>query len=108
MVAETLPDALSLRGRRALVTGGSRGIGRAIAVEFGRRGAYVAVNFASREDAAQEVVAAIEQAGGRGFAVGFDVGDAAAVKTGFSAATEQLGGLDILVNNAGISIDALL
>jgi 3-oxoacyl-[acyl-carrier protein] reductase len=90
------------------VTGGSRGIGRAIAVTLAARGAHVAVNFRSGEAAAVQVCAEIEAAGGRAFAVGFDVADAAATKDGMARAVETLGGLDILVNNAGISIDALL
>jgi 3-oxoacyl-[acyl-carrier protein] reductase len=104
----TLPDSLSLDGRRALVTGASRGIGRAIAVLLASRGAAVAVNFRSGEAAAAQVCAEIEAAGGRAIAVGFDVADAAAVKEGIGKVVEQLGGLEILVNNAGISIDALL
>lgn len=104
----TAPASTDLQGRRALVTGGSRGIGRAIAVELARRGAAVAVNYARSEGAAAEVVAEIEAAGGKAIAVGFDVGDADAVTAGFKQVTDGLGGLDILVNNAGVSIDALL
>ena len=103
-----LPPSLDLTGRRALVTGGSRGIGRAIATTLAARGAHVAVNYARGEAAANEVVAAIEAAGGKAIAVGFDISDADAVTAGFKRVVEQLGGLDILVNNAGISIDALL
>jgi len=103
-----LPASLDLTGRRALVTGGSRGIGRAIATTLAARGAHVAVNYARGEAAANEVVAAIEAAGGKAIAVGFDISDGDAVTAGFKQVTEQLGGLDILVNNAGISIDALL
>lgn len=103
-----LPAALSLAGRVALVTGGSRGIGRAIATTLAARGAAVAVNYASREDAAREVVDAITAAGGKAIAVGFDVSDAAAVDAGVARVVAELGGLHILVNNAGVSIDALL
>lgn len=106
--SNALPASLDLTGRRALVTGGSRGIGRAIAITLAARGAAVAVNYARGEAAAREVVAAIEDAGGKAVAVGFDVSDADAVAAGFKQVTEALGGLDILVNNAGISIDALL
>ncbi|MGH1341237.1 MAG: 3-oxoacyl-ACP reductase family protein [Nannocystales bacterium] len=106
--SNALPASLDLSGRRALVTGGSRGIGRAIAITLASRGAAVAVNYARGEAAAREVVGAIEDAGGTAVAVGFDVSDADAVTAGFKQVTEALGGLDILVNNAGISIDALL
>ena len=106
--ASTLPSSLSLQGHVALVTGGSRGIGRAIALLLAARGAKVAVNYARRSDAAKRVVAAVEQAGGEAMAVGFDVADPDAAAAGVQAVVDQLGGLQILVNNAGISIDALL
>lgn len=107
-MGRTLPASLDLTGRRALVTGASRGIGRAIAQMLAERGAVVAVNYRSGEAAAREVCDAISAAGGTAHAVGFDVADAAAVDAGMAAVVEQLGGLEILVNNAGISIDALL
>ena len=98
----------NLDGRAALVTGASRGIGRAIALELGRQGARVAVNFVSSEVAADEVVAEIEAAGGEAFALQGDVSrsdDAAAI---VKATTERFGSIDILVNNAGITRDMLL
>lgn len=98
----------ALAGRVALVTGGSRGIGRAICVALARRGATVAVNYASRVDAAEETAALVEQAGGKGMAVGFDIGDPDAVTEGVKRVGKELGGLDILVNNAGIAINGLL
>jgi 3-oxoacyl-[acyl-carrier protein] reductase len=98
----------ALKGRVALVTGGSRGIGRAICVALARRGATVVVNYASREDAALETVATIEQAGGQGVIAGFDVSDAAAVTDAIKRIGKDQGGLDILVNNAGIAINGLL
>src|SRR6476661_396169 len=98
----------ALQGRVALVTGGSRGIGRAIAIALGKRGAKVIVNYASREDAARETVAAIEAAGGTGACVGFDVANSAAVTDAVKAIGKDHGGLDILVNNAGVAVNGLL
>ena len=72
------------------------------------RGATLVVNYAKGEAAAREVCAAIEQAGGKAVALGFDVGDDAAVDAAIKHVVETLGGLDILVNNAGVSIDALM
>jgi 3-oxoacyl-[acyl-carrier protein] reductase len=95
-------------GRVALVTGGSRGIGRAIAEKLGADGHRVAVNYRSRRDAADEAVAAIVAGGGEAVAVGGDVGDAAAVATIFGAVEEAFGSIGILVNNAGITADDLL
>jgi 3-oxoacyl-[acyl-carrier protein] reductase len=97
-----------LQGRVALVTGGSRGIGRAIALALGKRGAKVVVNYASREDAAREVVAAIEATGGQAVAAGFDVANGAAVTDAIKQIGKDHGGLDILVNNAGVAINGLL
>lgn len=94
--------------RVALVTGGSRGIGRAIARELGSRGHRIAVNFASRPDAADETVAAIHEAGGAAITVPADVSDAGAVEAMFEAVEEQLGRVEILVNNAGITRDDLM
>ncbi|MFD8977938.1 MULTISPECIES: SDR family oxidoreductase [unclassified Streptomyces] len=95
-----------LEGRTALVTGGSRGIGRGIAERLGREGARVAVHYGSNETAAKETVTAIEAAGGEAFAIGQELGvpgDAAALWEAFDAAVGGDGGLDILVNNAGIA-----
>ncbi len=94
--------------RVALVTGGSRGIGRAIAMELAGRGAAVAVNYARNSDAADEVVQAIQSGGGRAMAIGTDVGDAEAVTAMFSAVEEELGRVEVLVNNAGITRDDLM
>lgn len=95
-------------GRVALVTGGSGGIGRAVALELAVRGHTVAVNYSTRPKAAEEVVAAIEDGGGTAIAVGADVGDETQVSAMFATVRQQLGGVDILVNNAGITRDGLL
>jgi 3-oxoacyl-[acyl-carrier protein] reductase len=104
----SLPESLRLAGRKALVTGASRGIGSAIARTLAARGAAVAINYAQSEAPALALRDEITAAGGTAIVVGFDVGDAAAVEAGFKTVALQLDGLDILVNNAGISIDALL
>ena len=97
-----------LEGRRALVTGGSRGIGRAICIELARAGASVAVNYNASEDAAREVVAAIEAEGGVAVALPGDIAESDQAAALVKAAADELGGLDILVNNAGITRDGLL
>ncbi|WP_274361518.1 3-oxoacyl-[acyl-carrier-protein] reductase [Paenibacillus thermotolerans] len=97
-----------LEGKTALVTGASRGIGRAIALELAGAGADVAVNYAGNEAAAQEVVAAIEAMGRKAFAIKANVGDAAQVDDMVSVTLERFGKIDILVNNAGITRDNLL
>lgn len=99
---------IDLSGRTALVTGASRGIGRAVALELASAGAAVAVNYRVRSDAADEVVAAIEAGGGKALAVQADVTDFEAVQAMTKAVVGELGGLDILVNNAGIIGDAYL
>jgi len=90
------------------VTGASRGIGRAVALRLARASHRVAVNYQANEEAARQVVAAIEQAGGTAIAVGADVGKAADVERLFAATVEQLGPVSVLVNNAGIVRDTLL
>jgi len=89
--------------RTAMVTGGSRGIGRAISLELARLGYAVTVNYATRPEAAQEVVAEIQAAGGRAISVGGDVGVAADRQELVRRTLEEFGRLDVLVNNAGIT-----
>ncbi|MBI3031643.1 MAG: glucose 1-dehydrogenase [Candidatus Rokubacteria bacterium] len=87
----------------ALVTGASRGIGRAIAVELAAADVTVVINYVQRREEAEAAVAAIQGAGGRALAVQADVSDRGAVEAMFRAIDERLGRLDILVNNAGIA-----
>ena len=91
-----------LLGKKALVTGGSRGIGAATAIALAAAGADVALTYNSSAEAAAEVVKEIETLGRRGFAFEVDAADAVAVADGVARAADQLGGLDILVNNAGV------
>src|SRR5262245_28730585 len=91
-----------LEGKVALVTGASRGIGRAIALRLACDGAALVVNYAGNAEAAQGVVAEVESFGGRAVAVRADVGVVADVERLFDATFEHFGRLDILVNNAGI------
>ena len=97
-----------LTGRACLVTGGSRGIGRAIALELGQHGASVAVGYASNKDAAEQVVAEIETRGGEAFAFGCDVQDPDAIEPAVASVLERFGKIDVLVNNAGITRDRSL
>jgi 3-oxoacyl-[acyl-carrier protein] reductase len=98
----------ALEGRVALVTGGSRGIGRAICEALGRRGAKVIINYAAREDAARETAALVEAAGGTAALAPFDVADAEAVTAAMKQLGKDHGGLAILVNNAGVAINGLV
>lgn len=91
-----------LDGHVALVTGGSRGIGRATCLRLAEAGASVAVNYRQQRDAAREVVGRIEAGGGRALALQADVADRAAVEAMASRVRDELGTVDILVNNAGI------
>ncbi len=98
----------TLAGQVALVTGGSRGIGRAIALRLAAAGATVVVNYRENAPAAEETVRLIAAAGGRACAARFDVGDAEAVRVGVQTIVDEHGRLDLLVNNAGLAVDALL
>ena len=97
-----------LAGKIAVVTGGSRGIGRATSIALAEAGALVLVNYRSNEEAAKQTLSLIEEAGGQAELVCFDVADPESVDRGLKAAIERHGRIDILVNNAGISIDQLL
>ena len=97
-----------LAGKVAIVTGGSRGIGRAVSIALAGAGAHVLVNYRSNEEAAKETLRRIEEAGGTGEILGFDVSDPESVDAAIKDAARRLGHIDILVNNAGISIDQLL
>lgn len=92
----------------ALVTGGSRGIGRAICQRLAADGFHVAINYSSNEGKARETLQLIEQAGGSGLCIGFDVADAQQVEDKIGALVKEHGPLAVLVNNAGITIDGLL
>ena len=97
-----------LAGRVAVVTGASRGIGRAIALELAGRGASVVVNYNAKSDAADKVVAEIEKAGGKALAVQADVAKVDDANNLIKTAIDKFGKLDILVNNAGITRDMLI
>jgi 3-oxoacyl-[acyl-carrier protein] reductase len=97
-----------LDGRIALVTGGSRGIGRACCEALAEQGATVVVNYVKGETAAREVAEAIGAKGGKADVAGFDVADSKAVDAAVDVLVKRHGKIDILVANAGISIDGLL
>jgi 3-oxoacyl-[acyl-carrier protein] reductase len=98
----------NLEGRVAVVTGASRGIGRAIAVALARQGAYVAVNFARNAEAAGETLAAIRSAGGDGELLAFDVANSAAVTEAIDDLYARKKAVHIAVANAGVALDGLL
>lgn len=97
-----------LKDKVALVTGGSRGIGRAVSIALARQGAYVAVNYAGNEVAAAETLASIRTAGGDGEIVRFDVASEEAFASAIDTLVKQKGRIDVLVCNAGIALDQLL
>ena len=97
-----------LDGKTALVTGASRGIGRAIALRLAAEGARVAINYAGNVKAAEEVKAAIEAAGGTAILCQADIADSSAVEAMVANVVKEFGTIDILVNNAGITRDTLL
>lgn len=97
-----------LSGKVAIVTGGSRGIGRRAAEALAAQGAHVVVTYVKGADEAQKVVAGIAERGGKAEAIGFDVASMKEAEDAIAAAAKRLGRLDILVANAGIAIDGLL
>ncbi|MGO0122172.1 3-oxoacyl-[acyl-carrier-protein] reductase [Desulfothermobacter acidiphilus] len=99
---------MKLGGRVALVTGASRGIGKAVAETLAAAGARVVVNYVQREEEAQRVVEGIRQAGGEAIARGADVSKAQEAQELVDFTVQHYGGIDILVNNAGITRDSLL
>jgi 3-oxoacyl-[acyl-carrier protein] reductase len=99
---------LNLAGRVAVVTGGSRGIGRAIAVALARNGASVGICYREREDRARETESLVKEQGSRAFIAQCDVSDEASVASCFARVVQELGPVDILVNNAGIVRDGLV
>ena len=99
---------MNLKGKVALVTGGSRGIGRAVSVRLAGAGAFVIVNFARNEEAARETLRLIGEAGGDGTIARFDVSDDRESTDAIAALIKEKGRIDILVNNAGESRDGLL
>ncbi|GAX40628.1 3-oxoacyl-[acyl-carrier protein] reductase [Tolypothrix sp. NIES-4075] len=106
---EILPENLRyLQGKVAIVTGASRGIGRAIALELATQGAYIIVNYASSSRAAEALVEEITTASGQALALQADVSQAEQVDALFNSVMEKCDRIDILVNNAGITRDTLL
>ena len=99
---------MTLNNNIAVVTGGSRGIGRAICQKLAAMGATVGINFVANPQAAKETLALIEAAGGKGFLACFNVAEPEAVQTGIKSILDAHGQIDILVNNAGITRDVLV
>lgn len=99
---------MTLTGQVALVTGASRGIGRAIALALAEQGAHVVVNYRGNQSAAAAVLAAITQGGGRGELSQFDISDEAQLESAVKSIVDRLQKIDILVNNAGVTSDNLL
>lgn len=99
---------MNLKGKNVLVTGGSRGIGRAIALELAREGANVVLTYISNEDRAKEVIGEVESYGVKGLAIKADVSNEEEVNSMIEIVNSEIGGIDILVNNAGITKDNLL
>lgn len=103
-----MSESLSLENKVAIITGGSRGIGRAVALELAARGAAVVVNYNKSPEAAEEVVKKVQEAGGKAAAFQADVSDFKQAEALIKFAVESFGDLSILVNNAGITKDMLI
>jgi len=101
-------NEMTLDGKIAVVTGGSRGIGKAVCLRLAGMGATVVVNYVSRPDAAEATVALIKEAGGNAAALQFNVADPEQVQSAFKKILADFGRVDILVNNAGITRDGLI
>ncbi len=99
---------MTLEGKTALITGGSRGIGRAICQRLARSGALVGINYVSNPAAAEETLSLVERQGGKGFLCPFNVADSEAVNETFKKLNKDIAPVDILVNNAGITRDGLM
>ncbi len=99
---------MNLKGKVALVTGGSRGIGRAICMRLAAMGAFVYINYVSRPDAAEETKKRILEIGGAAEIIGFDIADGEKVPTALKTIITEAGSIDILINNAGITRDGLI
>lgn len=99
---------MTLAGKIAVVTGGSRGIGRAVSLRLARMGCFVWVNYVSRAEAAEETLKLLKEEGGQGEIIQFDVADFANTQAAFKAMIGQSGSIDILINNAGITRDGLV
>jgi len=99
---------MTLAGKVALVTGGSRGIGRQVCLRLAAKGARVGINYVSNANAAEQTLAEIEQAGGNAFLAPFDVSNSDAVQEAIKEITAANEAVDILVNNAGITRDGLM
>lgn len=97
-----------IEGKIALITGASRGIGRAIALKLASEGAKVVINYAGSENAANEVKEAVKDMGGEAIVLGADISNSESAENLVNKTVEKFGGLDILVNNAGITRDGLL
>lgn len=109
MTSSAAPAAARPRftGKTVIVTGGSRGLGRAMAVAFAAEGAFVVIGYLARDEEASKTLALVREAGGDGLTLAFDVSRRAAVDAAIEEVSRQRGRIDVLVNNAGIARDEL-